>query len=172
MLSWTYCDHRDQFSAPKRVWLNYGRMFQKIPCIVDNVERSVDPNVPWEKIEGSAIDFLPHSQKVTVSLTICPETLYEIPGSADIATADFALSPSAADKYGQYGNKSIIAECRDDLRIKVQTKAEAEMDQMFAAMMDKTNGIQTAMNQPQSLEFASMNEIEAPPMDIQTQFTA
>ena len=116
MLSWTYSDIRKQFSPPKRVWLNYGKLFQKLPCIVERTERTIEKSSPWEKIVGgSSIDFLPHVQKVSLDLTVCPETLYMVPGSYDISIANSDKAADANGAYGQYASPEAQASDAPDV---------------------------------------------------------
>ena len=141
MLSWTYSDYRKQFSAPKRVWLNYGAMFQRLPCLVDRVERSVEKPSPWEKLaNGADTDLLPHVQKVSIDLTVCSETLNMVPGAYDIAIASSPVSASsnspasANGAYGVYNSASTGAVQPPD--IPALMKQDQEMLEKIKAAAD------------------------------------
>ena len=100
MLSWTYSEYKNQYGAPKRVWLTYGNIVSKLPCAVLDVKRDIPKDTPWEKYGDGSYDFLPHIQVVTIDLVVCPESLYMVPGASDIATRDIRNSGSANGKYG------------------------------------------------------------------------
>jgi hypothetical protein len=103
MLSWTYSEYKAQYSAPKRVWLTYGNVLDKLPCVVTDVRREIPKNSPWDKYGDGSYEFLPHIQSITVELIVCPESLYIVPGASDIAIRDTRMSGSANEKYGTPG---------------------------------------------------------------------
>lgn len=104
MLAWTYSSYKKQFNAPKRVWLSYGNFITRLPCIVESVSRTIPKNSPWEKVSARPHDYMPFIQNVRISLVVCPESLYVIPDSTNIATRVYKEGGSANNKYGTPGN--------------------------------------------------------------------